>query len=85
MKEILNGLGIQYQFQKRIGSMMVDFYIPDSNTVVFVDGEYWHNYPEGTEKDRMQGEVLKNSGYGVKRFWAEDVLKRKVDFASALP
>lgn len=78
MKEILEFWGIKYEFQKVIKGIIVDFYIPSKKWVIFVDGEYWHNYPHGTEKDRRQDKILWDSGYVVKRYWGKPTLKQMV-------
>lgn len=74
MKEILNHWGYEFEFQKILKGIIVDFYVPSRNAVIHVDGEYWHNYPNGTEKDRRQDEVLRGAGYNVKRWWAKGML-----------
>jgi very-short-patch-repair endonuclease len=80
MKSILNDWGIVFEFQKNIKGYMVDFYIPKFNAIIEVDGEYWHNFPFGREKDRARDEILSGFGYRVIRFWANDVLKDNIYF-----
>jgi very-short-patch-repair endonuclease len=79
MKEILESKGIKYLFQQKIGGFMTDFLIKKSSIIIEVDGEYWHNYPLGRDKDRKRDLILSNMGYKVIRFWANDVLKGNVD------
>lgn len=78
MKELLNKLGIEYIFQKRIINYMVDFYIPNKNLIIECDGNYWHNYPTGLEKDRIRDERLKLKGYQIIRFWESEINKMSV-------
>ena len=78
MKEMLKAWGFEYEFQKIIHGIICDFYIPSKRAIVFVDGEYWHNYPYGTEKDRSQDAKLRDAGYAVKRFWGKNILKNQV-------
>lgn len=48
-KKMLDSLGIEYELQKPMFNMcVVDFYIPDRNLVLEIDGDFWHangNYP----------------------------------------
>ena len=75
MKELLNALNIEYKFQIGLGGYMMDFYIPSKNLNIEVDGNYWHNYPDGTKKDRIRDIKLRERGYNVIRFWESDILK----------
>ena len=47
------------------------------NLCIFVDGEYWHNYPYLRNKDLNVNAILKNKGYNVLRFWAKDLIDNK--------
>jgi very-short-patch-repair endonuclease len=37
---MLKELGISYKTQFRVGYKFYDFYLPDSNTLIEVDGDY---------------------------------------------
>jgi len=50
-----------------------DFYLPKTNTIVEVDGKYWHNYPHGTEKDKIREKEMTKKGYNVIRVWEHEV------------
>lgn len=50
MAELLDTAGISYEWQHRIGRYVVDFYLPDVNAVIEVDGVYWH--PNGPDERR---------------------------------
>jgi very-short-patch-repair endonuclease len=66
--------GIPYTPQKSIaGTVLVDIFL-EPNICVFVDGDYWHNYPLGLDKDKRQTELLESWGYKVFRFWEHDIL-----------
>lgn len=59
MKEILNELQIPYDFQKLIPKIgVVDFYLPNSNTLLFVDGCFWHSCPKCFPEDSKMYENL---------------------------
>jgi very-short-patch-repair endonuclease len=69
-------IGLNYKFQEPIGEYLIDFLLPN-NLIIEVDGEYWHDFPEGRDKDRIRDDILNSMGYKVLRFWANDVLKMK--------
>ena len=75
MERALRNEGINIIPQKRLLHFVVDFFIPKSNIVIEADGDYWHNYPDGTERDRYKTEKLENAGYLVLRFWERDIHK----------
>ena len=80
VKDFLNRYGLvekkDYFFQKNIQGFLVDFYFPKRNLILFVDGNYWHKYPNGTEKDKKQEKILLKNGYKIIRLWADDILKK---------
>ena len=59
----------QYPYKKGIA----DFYIPQYNAIIECDGDYWHKYPLGTNKDLRQTIYLVSNGYDVYRFWERDI------------
>ena len=52
---------------------IIDEAIPSKKIAIFCDGEKWHNYPNGTEKDKLQTMRLQNLGWNVIRFWDMEV------------
>ena len=42
---------------------------------VFCDGDYWHNLPNYTKRDRKQNKILKKNGWKVLRFWEHKINK----------
>lgn len=73
MERALINEGIKILPQERLEGFWVDIFIPNFNIVIECDGEYWHNYPEGTERDRYKTEKLENVGYLVLRFWEREI------------
>jgi DNA mismatch endonuclease, patch repair protein len=89
MEDALKKYNIHYvpQYKYTIGFM--DFFIPDSNIAVFVDGTIWHADPtiyqaddllffgktarQVWEKDLRQANYLKSQGCTVLRFWQKDI------------
>jgi very-short-patch-repair endonuclease len=58
------------QYEYELGFM--DFFV-SPNIAIFIDGNYWHNYPMGTEKDKRQTSFLENNGYKVIRIWESEL------------
>lgn len=72
MQNILDKLNIDYEKHRYIKNIkhgyQCDIFI-EPNTVIEVDGVYWHNYPYGREIDTIRTEELINNGYQIFRFW----------------
>ena len=51
-----------------------DIALPEKKIAVFCDGEHWHNFPYGGEKDKKQTHDLQVLGWKVLRFWGKDLL-----------
>ena len=63
-KAILEKLEIEYEQQFRIQNKYYDFYLPDYNALIEVDGIYWHGIGvEFEQKSRMQKRTYKNDLY----------------------
>ncbi len=45
----------------------------DKKIAIYVDGNYWHNYPNGRRWDKFCSTYLKNKGWNVLRFWESDI------------
>ena len=71
--------GIEYEHPKRIGSMLVDFYLPFRNLVIEIDGCYWHgcreHCPNSPWSDRWESRQLKLEalGYDSIRIWEHEL------------
>jgi very-short-patch-repair endonuclease len=50
------------------GVSLADIFIPDKNTAIYCDGEYWHNLGNRKEKDAEQDRIIKDNGVKVYRF-----------------
>jgi len=82
--DILTGLGIEFVHQYEVEGFDYDFYIPEKNILIEVDGDYWHGHPDKfTELNNMQ---RKNKGldalktkhaatrnFQLLRFWEHDI------------
>ena len=78
IRQLLEGYSIKHITQKPIYTSdsfyIVDFYLPEINLVVEVDGDY-HYTSEQIEKDKAKNEKLLNLGYNVLRFNNKDYRK----------
>lgn len=53
----------------------VDFYIPEANICLYVDGDYWHSLPEVQERDNRTNKALETMGYSVARMIETEILE----------
>lgn len=54
------------QFKYDLG--IADFWLPEFNAIVEIDGLYWHSKPKAIERDIRQTAWLEHEGYIVHRF-----------------
>lgn len=89
-KEFLDKLGVEYVYQyeaKDIGRFY-DFFIPKSNLIIEVDGDYWHGNPEKYDDSELKRHQIraqrvdeyKNKwallhGIPILRIWESDIRK----------
>ena len=75
-------VGVEYIQQYKIGAFTVDFYLPNSNTVVEVNGCYWHRckkcgFNDDPENKRLSDKrrygALMERGYRVRVIWEHDI------------
>lgn len=52
---------------------IADFYFPSTNTIVEIDGIYWHNYPDGRKLDHIRNKEMIEKGYNILRLWETEV------------
>jgi very-short-patch-repair endonuclease len=71
VRKVLDGLGIEYETQKRIGSYFADIYVPSRNLVIECDGEYWHRNTR--EQDATRDLYMTDRGYTVLRLAEKDI------------
>ena len=55
----------------RYGS--IDEAEPNRKIAIFIDGNYWHNYPNLNKWDKCCNTVLEKQGWNVLRFWESDI------------
>jgi len=83
-EKLMQELDIEYVDQKIVGSKIFDFYIPSINTIVEVDGNYFHGDEEmfpilnNMQKRNVKNDKFKNTlaigmGYKIERVWESDL------------
>lgn len=84
--DMMAELSVYCESQKIIDNKIYDFYIPSSNTIVEVHGDYWHSNPliyEGKELNKIQIRNQKNDifktvlargrGFNLEIVWEYDL------------
>jgi len=82
-KEILEGLGVEYEAEAEIGGFFVDAFVPSQNICIEFDGDYWHGHPrfgelDETRRNNLRQELkkdacLSNRDLTVVRVWGSDI------------
>lgn len=54
-------------------SFILDIAFPDIKLDVECDGEAFHGFPFGTERDYVRNKILERRGWKVIRFWSKDI------------
>jgi G:T-mismatch repair DNA endonuclease (very short patch repair protein) len=60
IENLLNELGIKYEKQHRLSKWVFDFYLPEFNTIIECQGDYWHANPLLFENKKLNNIQLKN-------------------------
>jgi len=63
--------GFQDEYPERFTS--IDIANPEKKIAIYVDGNYWHNYPFGKNQDKKVTKALTTMGWKVLRFWESDI------------
>lgn len=89
IQNFLKELGIEYfthEYMKIIEhGYQCDILIPSMNLVIECDGDYWHKYPVGLEKDHIRTNELIEKGFKVLRLWEFEIKIMDIDnFKQAL-
>lgn len=79
--EALTPLLGEPEIEYPIGHYAVDLCYPLLGVVIEVDGNYWHNFPAGLERDEEKTRALQSSGWKVIRCWESDILADPVAVA----
>ncbi len=76
----LKSLGATYEKQKNLWNICIaDFFLPNKNLAVFVDGDYWHNLPKTKAKDERQMKELEHKPIKTVRVLGSTLLRHLAD------
>jgi G:T-mismatch repair DNA endonuclease (very short patch repair protein) len=76
IQNFLKELGIEFlthQYMHIEHGYQCDILIPSIKTVIECFGNYWHKYPNGTEKDKLRCIELRKEGFRVLVFWENEI------------
>jgi very-short-patch-repair endonuclease len=76
MEKVLKDNNIKYMRQIRIENKLFDFYLPDHNVIIEVDGRYWHNLENAKENDKIKNSICKSNGYKIIRVWEDEIFTK---------
>lgn len=88
IQNYLKQLGIEFLTHQYIKDIehgyQCDILIPlqlsiKQKTIIECDGNYWHNYPIGNEKDIIRTKELTEKGWRVIRLWEHEIKKMSVE------
>ena len=82
IQNFLKTLGIEFfthQYMKIKHAYQCDILIPSMNLVIECDGNYWHKYPVGLEKDHLRTKELIDKGFKVLRLWEFEINEMTID------
>ena len=85
-KELLEKYNIRLKEQKRVRYKLYDFYLPDFNLILEIDGIYWHGKGilkkdlKGSRTPNRKNDIYKNNlalskGYRLLRIWEDELDK----------
>lgn len=88
IQNFLKELGIEFfthHYMKIKHGYLCDILIPSMNLVIECDGNYWHKYPIGLERDHIRTKELIENGFKVLRLWEFEIKKMNInDFKNKL-
>lgn len=82
--DLLVELKIKFETQKIVQGKIFDFFVPELNTLIEVDGDYWHSYNTPLTEmnhiqkktyynDRRKDTIAKGLGYNLIRVWEHEL------------
>jgi len=85
--EFLREAGIEFEHPYQVGVLQADFYIPAINTIVEVQGCYWHGcekcgftgedfFEEQRTRDKRRFGYLAAEGFKIRTVWEHEIKKK---------
>ena len=93
---MLVSLNINFEPQYPVNGYLYDFYIKDKNTLIEVDGDWFHFNKKKHNKitsvvqentinnDKIKNNIAKKEGYNLIRFWEDDINNNLVNVINTL-
>ena len=75
MQNELRNRGIVFEKHKMVlpsQHYRCDLFI-EPNIIIECDGDYWHHYPKGNEKDKVRNKEMQEKGFKVLRYWEHEI------------
>lgn len=93
--DILTVLGIEFVHQYEVDGFDYDFYIPEKNILIEVDGDYWHGHPDKFPElnnmqrknrglDKLKEHHASDRNYPLHRFWEHDIKANRINVIEKL-
>lgn len=84
VENYLKNNNIEYKYNYELCGKLYDFYIPSINTLIEVDGIYWHGKDKNLKdlsevqlknrkNDEIKNRLAVNNGYNIIRIWENEV------------
>jgi very-short-patch-repair endonuclease len=73
IEQIISDANLSYIKQWKYDLGIADFFLPEKNIVLEVDGTYWHSLPKRIERDKIHTEFLISRGYNVVRISESEI------------
>lgn len=70
---------ISFLQEAKIGKYRADFLLPQHNTIIECDGDYWHKIPGIKERDERKNEFLASLKYSIFRFTEKTIRETSPD------
>ncbi len=93
---LLVSLNINFEPQYPVNGYLYDFYIKDKNTLIEVDGDWFHFNKKKHNKitsvvqentinnDKIKNNIAKKEGYNLIRFWEDDINNNLINVINTL-
>jgi len=83
-EKMLKAFNFKFNYQFLFKSHRFDFYLPDYNILIEVDGDWWHCNPKKykpihesqlatIKNDKKKNQIAKDNNYKLIRFWEDDI------------
>jgi len=78
VQAVLDDYKIDYIKQHKIGPYTFDFYLPDNNILIEVQGEYWHSFTAVKNKDLSKNSFILNNHSSLQVYYIDEIDTKSV-------